>query len=108
MIIIKSDKYKKDLQKKIIRKHKYDEKKTIDKIEALCIQSENLEKLILNPLSKVYSIAKKEGNLKEIYTANVNRKIRLYMKPKGEYPYKRIEITEIEFLEIDDKHYGEG
>lgn len=30
------------------------------------------------------------------------------MKPIGEYPYNQIEITDIEFLEIDDKHYGDG
>lgn len=30
------------------------------------------------------------------------------MKPIGEYPYKKVEITEIEFINIDDKHYGEG
>lgn len=47
-------------------------------------------------------------NLKEIFTANVNQKIRLYMKPIGLYPYNQIEITDIEFLEIDDKHYGDG
>jgi hypothetical protein len=30
------------------------------------------------------------------------------MKPVGEYPYNNEEIIEIEFIEIDDKHYGEG
>jgi hypothetical protein len=30
------------------------------------------------------------------------------MKPVGEYPYKEIEIDEIIFEDIDDKHYGEG
>lgn len=27
------------------------------------------------------------------------------MKPIGEYPYNKIEIVEIEFLKIDEKHY---
>ena len=30
------------------------------------------------------------------------------MKPIGEYPYNLVEITEIEFVEIDDSHYGDG
>ncbi len=30
------------------------------------------------------------------------------MKPVGEYPYNSIEIVEIEFLNIDNSHYGEG
>lgn len=44
------------------------------------------------------------------YTENnkVNNKIRLHMKPVGEYPYNMIEIEEIEFIKIDDSHYGEG
>ena len=29
------------------------------------------------------------------------------MKPVGDYPYKEIEIDEIIFEDIDDKHYGE-
>ena len=56
----------------------------------------------------IYNINNKSGNLKEIYTANVNQKIRLYMKPVGKYPYNEIEITEMEFIEIDDQHYGDG
>ena len=50
----------------------------------------------------------KSGILKEIYTANVNKKIRMYIKPIGEYPYKLEEIVEIELEQIDDRHYGEG
>lgn len=30
------------------------------------------------------------------------------MKPKGEYPYDLVSIEAIEFVKIDDKHYGEG
>lgn len=67
-----------------------------------------MKKLMLNPLARVYNINKKSGILKEIYTANVNKKIRMYIKPIGEYPYKLEEIVEIELEQIDDRHYGEG
>ena len=30
------------------------------------------------------------------------------MKPVGTYPYDLIELTKIEFIKIDDKHYKEG
>lgn len=45
---------------------------------------------------------------KEIYTARINSKLRMYIKPIGKYPYKLEEIVEIELREIDDKHYGDG
>ena len=39
----------------------------------------------------------------------LNFKLRLYLKPKAEYPYDKLEqIVELEFVKIDDKHYGEG
>lgn len=63
--------------------------------------------LILNPYKNVYYIEQKKGNLKEFYTARINDKIRLVMKPVGTYPYNKIEIIEIEFIDIDNKHYGE-
>ena len=108
MKIIKSKQYEKDYKKKIANKHKLYEICRINNIEELILDSKDLKSLLLNPLSKIYNINQKEGNLKEIFTANVNSKIRLYMKPIGEYPYNQIEITDIEFLKIDDKHYGEG
>lgn len=47
--------------------------------------------------------------MKEIYTAKLNGKLRLDMKPCSDYPYNKLEdIIEIEFIEIDDKHYREG
>ena len=61
--------------------------------------------LILNNYSKIYNIEKKTGDLKEYYTARLNGKIRLIMKPIGEYPYNLIEIEGIEFTEIDENHY---
>lgn len=108
MKIIKSKNYEKDYKKKILNKYKQKEINRIQNIEELVLDSENLKSLLLNPLSLVYNIRQKEGVLKEIFTANVNSKIRLYMKPIGEYPYNKIEIKSIEFLKIDDKHYGEG
>ena len=108
MKIIKSKKKEKDYKKKIVYKHKKQEMNTLKDIEELILDSSNLKVLLSNPLSQIYQIRQKKNNLKEIFTANLNSKIRLYMKPKGEYPYNVIEITEIEFLEIDDKHYGDG
>lgn len=32
----------------------------------------------------------------------------MHIKPIGEYPYKLEEIIEVELIEIDEKHYGEG
>ena len=57
----------------------------------------------------MYIIQKrKNGNLKEIYSARINQKLRMYIKPVGNYPYELEEIVEVELIEIDDKHYGEG
>lgn len=108
MTIIKTSKYKKDLQKKIRNKHKKTEEETIEKIENLMIQSENMMKLMLNPLSRVYNIEKKKENLKQFYTARINQKLRMYIKPIGEYPYQLENIVEVELVEIDEKHYGDG
>lgn len=108
MIIIKTKQYKKDLEKMIIKKHKKEEKSKIDSIENLILSQKNLKELINNPYRLIYNIEKKNGNLKEIYTAKINDKMRLYIKPIGKYPYNIMEITEIQFECIDDKHYGEG
>ena len=108
MIIIKTSEYKKDIQKKIKNKHKKRELEVIEAIEELMIQSENMKQMMLNPLARVYNIEKKKGNLKEIYTGRINQKLRMYIKPIGEYPYKLEEIIEVELKEIDEKHYGEG
>lgn len=109
IIINKSNNYIKDYKKKLIKKNLLNEIERIRKIENLIIESKNMKELMLNPLSKVYSIEKKNGNLKEIYTAKINSKLRLYIKPCAEYPYNELEmIVELDFIEIDDKHYGEG
>ena len=82
--------------------------KTIQKIERLILESSNMKELMLNPLHIIYGIEKKNGELKEIYTAQLNSKLRLYIKPIGNYPYNLEQIVELEFIMIDDKHYGEG
>ena len=52
MKLLKTSTYKKDLQKKIIKKHMKKEEMIIIKIEQLLINSENMKELVLNPLSK--------------------------------------------------------
>ncbi len=108
IFINKTKNYERDLKRKIISKHKFNELERIAHIESLIKSSSNMQKLIDSSLAKIYGIKKKKGYLKEIYTAKVNDKIRLYMKPKGEYPYDLVSIEAIEFVKIDDKHYGEG
>ena len=108
IFINKTKTYERDLRKKIIAKHKIKELERITHIESLIKSSDNMHKLINSSLAKIYGIKKKSGDLKQIYTADVNEKIRLYMKPEGEYPYNLISIESIEFVKIDDKHYGEG
>lgn len=108
MYIIKSKKYIKDYKKKIIEKHLTREEKSIEMIELAIIEATNLKEIIHSDVAITYSIEKKTRNLKEIYTARINKKIRLYIKPVGEYPYNNEQIIEVEFAEIDDKHYGEG
>lgn len=108
MKIIKTSAYKRDLKRKIENKHLEEEIENISKIENLLMLSTSMKEVLENPLSIIYGIEKKKGNLKEIYTAKVNSKLRLRMKPVGEYPYNLEYILEIELLEIDDKHYGEG
>ena len=106
MIIIETNKYKKSVQK--VLKNKKRELERLENIKNIIINSENLHKLLLNQFKNIYRIEKKTGNLKEYYTARLNDKLRLLMKPVGEYPYKEVEIDEIIFEDIDDKYYGEG
>ena len=108
MKIIKDKTYIKDYKKKIVYRHLQKEIERIKDIENLILDSKDLKSLMLNPLRIIYGIEHKKGDLKEIYTADINQKIRLYIKPIGEYPYNMLEITELEFLKIDNRHYGEG
>ena len=51
------------------------------------------------------------NNTQEVTFENHQRKSlfkELYIKPIGAYPYNIAEINELEFLKIDNKHYGEG
>lgn len=105
--ILESIQYKKDY-KKLLKKHMDYEYNRLLKIIELILNEDNMHSLMLNGYSKIYNIEKKTGNLKEYYTAKLNSKIRLVMKPCGNYPYNLIEIKEIEFMKIDDRHYGEG
>lgn len=107
--IIKDKSYIKEYKKKLLDKHLNNEINVLEKIERLILESQNMKELMLNPLHSIYGIEKKTGNLKEIYTAKLNLKLRLYLKPNAEYPYDKLEqIVELEFVKIDDKHYGEG
>lgn len=105
--IIETSRYKRDL-KKLHNKKFINELNRLKNIISLIINEKNLKDLINNNISKIYYIEKKSANLKEYYTARLNGKIRLIMKPIGEYPYNLIEIVEIEFIEINDNHYGDG
>lgn len=107
MQILESSKYKRDL--KLLKKKNMT--KQINSINEICefiSVFSNMKELLSNNLCKIYGIEKKKGNLKEIYTAKVDSKIRLYIHPLGEYPYNLEEIEIIVLEEIDSKHYGEG
>lgn len=108
MIINKSKWYLKSYKKNILNKNLEKEKIRIENIENLIINSKNLQNLINSPYKNIYHIEQKKADLKKYYTVRVNSKIRLIMKPIGDYPYNKIEIKEIEFIDIDVRHYGEG
>ena len=108
MIVNETKKYLKDYKKKIKNKNKIQEEIRIEGIKTLKIILDKFKLLLNNYYSKIYDIKQKTGNLKEIFTADINKKMRLFMKPDGIYPYVRENIVEIAFLEIDDTHYGEG
>ena len=106
MNIIESKNFKKSYNK--ILKNKLEEIDTLENIKNLFIYSKTLHDVIISPLKNIYHIEQKKGNLKEYYTARLNSKIRLIMKPIGDYPYNTIEIEDIVFYDIDNKHYGSG
>ncbi len=108
MIINKSKQYLKDYKKNIINKHLLKEQIRINNIENLIISVSNMKMLLTNPYKNIYHIEQKSGKLKEYYTARINDKLRLIMKPIGNYPYDVLNIEGIEFINIDNKHYGEG
>lgn len=103
MNIIESKAYKKT-EKKVL-KNKSRELEKLENIKNAIIATSNLHELMHSQFKYIYDIRKKTGNLKEIYSASLNGNIRLLFKPVGEYPYKEIEIMELEFLVINDTHY---
>lgn len=108
MIINESTAYKKDYRKIIINKHMVKEQEKINNIKNIILISRSFHELLCSPYKDIYYITKKSGNLKEYYTARINSKLRLIMKPLGDYPYDNLLIDKIDFVSTDDKHYGEG
>ena len=106
MNIIESNNYKKEVKK--VLKNRTKELTRLENIKNLIISKNTMHDVIIDPFKEIYHIEKKEGNLKEFYTARINGKIRLFMKPVGDYPYDLKNITDIVFEDIDDEHYGEG
>ena len=53
----------------------------------------------------IINIEQKKGDMKEYITARLNGHTRLIMKPVSNYPYNYVEIVEIEFIDINEKHY---
>ena len=106
MIIIESKSYRKTETKLLKNKHKVAELEKLNNIKNIIINKENLHELMISEFKYIYDIRKKSGDLKELYSASLNSNIRLLFKPVGEYPYNEIEIIELEFIEINDKHYN--
>ena len=75
------------------------EKEKIDSIKNIILSSNNLQELLCSPYKNVYYITKKSSNLKEYYTARINSKLRLIMRPEGEYPYNNL-IIELELIQL--------
>lgn len=108
MNIIESEKYKKSYNK--LLKRCTNEKKRIQDIKDFLIRKDNLHEVLIDPLKNIYNIEQLHYNRKD-YSArinNSNNKLRLIMMPIGDYPYNTIEITDIEFVDIDNKHYEKG
>lgn len=106
MKIIKTKAYERDYRSKLVKKHKKEEMdREMFIIRALMV-CRNLYDASNDTYLKTRKFEKKKGNLKEYYTARLNDKIRIIMKPVGEYPYDTLLIEEIIFEEIDDSHYG--
>ena len=107
MVINKTSKYNRTY-KKLINKLSPKDLTRITNIENLIIASPNLASLLNSPYKTIYHIEQKKGNLREYFTARINTKYRLLLKPLSSYPYNNIEITAIIFIDIDTHHYGEG
>ena len=108
MQVIETTKFKNSYKRLIIRKHLMDEDEILNAIIDLLLDSNNLDEIMKSKYKIIYHIEKKKGNLKEYYTARLNKKMRLIMKPNSDYPYNEIEIDEIIMEDIDNSHYGDG
>ena len=106
MNIIESKNYQKSY-KKLLKNNKKEQEK-LNKIITVFLEYPTLHDVLHTPYKEVYYIEQKKWELKGYYTARLNQKMRLIMKPIGEYPYNTMEITDIEFVDIDNTHYGEG
>lgn len=108
MNIIETDKYKKSYNKLLKRCTK--EKKRIQDIKDFLIGKNNLHEVLIDPFKNIYHIEQLHHNRKDFSARidNSNNKLRLIMMPIGEYPYNTIEITDIEFVDIDNDHYKKG
>lgn len=106
MIITYISKYKRDY-KKLENKHMHKELQTLERIIMYLKLVNNMRELLDNPYSKIFHIEKKSGDLKEFYTARVNQKIRLFIKPVSNED-NLVFIVEVELFKIDLKHYNDG
>ena len=106
MKLIETSKYKRSL-KKLINKHLNKELDIIDIIKNQIYLSNNMDELMRSSVKYKFNIEQKKGDMKELFTARLNGHVRLIMKPCGKYPYNLIEIVEIEFIDINEKHYKE-
>lgn len=104
MKIIKTKAYERDYKNKLKNKIEVMNREKFI-IKALNI-SANLKVALNDTYLRTRHFEKKKGKLKEFYTARLNDKNRLVMRPVGDYPYDTILIDEIIFEEIDDSHYG--
>jgi len=104
MNIIETSKYKRSY-KKLINKHLNKELDIINIIKNQIYLCNNLDELMKTPIKYKFIIEQKKGDLKEYLTARLNGHTRLIMKPVGDFPYNYIEIVEIEFIDINEKHY---
>ena len=108
MNIIETKEYQKSYNKLLKKCTK--EKERIQDIKDFLIGKNNLHEVLIDPLKNIYHIEQLHNNRNDFSARidNRNNKLRLIMKPIGEYPYNTIEITDIEFIRIDNKHYERG
>ena len=106
MIVNYRSKYKRDY-KKLLNKHMKKEIETLERIIMYLKLVGNMRELLDNPYSKIFHIEKKSGNLKSFYTARINEKIRLFIRPANEN-LDLVYIVEVELSEINLNHYNDG